>query len=192
MKKKKLILAISGASGSIYAIRMLEILKKYNEENDNQIEIHLIISKNAALTINIETDYKIEQLRSLADYNYNVNDMCASIASGSFKTDSMFIVPCSMKTLGSIAHSIEDNLIIRAAGVMLKENRKLILMIRETPMHIGYLENALKLAKLGAIISPSMPAFYNRPTSIMEIVDHSVSRMLDIIDIDVAMIKRWK
>ncbi len=186
MAKKKLVIAISGASGAIYGIRLLEILKLHN------IETHIVISRNANLTISTETSYTISQIRNIADYNYNVLDMGAKIASGSFKTDGMIIAPCSMRTLGAIAHSIEDNLIIRAANVTLKEQRKLILMIRETPLHIGYLENALKVAKFGAIIAPPVPAFYDLPKNIDEIVNHSVARVLDIFDIDVGIINRWE
>ncbi|ABV73399.1 aromatic acid decarboxylase [Rickettsia canadensis str. McKiel] len=184
-KEKKIIIAISGASGAIYGIRLLEILKQQN------IETHLVISDGAALTIKAETTYSIEAIKNLANYYYDDKDLGATISSGSFKTSGIIIAPCSMKTLASIAHSIEDTLISRAAGVVLKDRRKLILMTRETPLHIGHLENMLKVASYGGIIAPPVPAFYNNPASIDDIVNHSVTRILDCFDIETNLIKRW-
>lgn len=184
-KEKKIIIAMSGASGAIYGIRLLEILKQQN------IETHLVISEGAALTIKAETTYSIEAIKNLANYYYDDKDLGATISSGSFKTSGMIIAPCSMKTLASIAHSMEDTLISRAAGVVLKDRRKLILMTRETPLHIGHLENMLKVASYGGIIAPPVPAFYNNPASIDDIVNHSVTRVLDFFDIETNLIKRW-
>lgn len=183
--KKKLLVAISGASGAIYGIRLLEVLRQLS------IESHLIISKSAHLTILHETDYSIQQVQELADYCYNLSDIGCRIACGSLRTFGMIIAPCSMRTLASVAGSIENNLISRAAGVILKEQRKLVLMIRETPLHRGHLENMLKVTSYGGIIAPPVPAFYNLPKSLDEIINHSISRVLDIFDIDTGLIKRW-
>ncbi|MEG8230569.1 UbiX family flavin prenyltransferase [Candidatus Rickettsia tasmanensis] len=184
-KETKIVIAISGASGAIYGIRLLEVLKQKN------IETHLVISEGAALTIKLETKYSIDEVKLLANYYYDDKDLGATISSGSFKTSGMIIAPCSMKTLASIAHSMEDNLISRAAGVVLKDRRKLILMTRETPLHIGHLENMLKVASYSGIISPPVPAFYNNPVSIDDIVNHSITRVLDFFDIETNLIKRW-
>ncbi|AFB26435.1 MULTISPECIES: UbiX family flavin prenyltransferase [spotted fever group] len=184
-KETKIVIAISGASGTIYGIRLLEVLKQQN------IETHLVISEGAALTIKLETKYSIDKVKLLANYYYDDKDLGATISSGSFKTSGMIIAPCSMKTLASIAHSMEDNLISRAAGVVLKDRRKLILMTRETPLHIGHLENMLKVASYGGIISPPVPAFYNNPVNIDDIVNHSITRVLDFFDIETNLIKRW-
>ena len=183
--KKKLLVAISGASGAIYGIRLLEILQQQN------IESHLIISKAAHITIIQETNYSLEQVKNIANYYYPISDIGARIASGSFKTSGMIIAPCSMQTLASIACAIEDNLICRAAGVILKERRKLVLMIRETPFHTGHIENMLKISNYGGIIAPPMPAFYNLPKNLDDIINHSISRILDLFDIDTNLIKRW-
>ncbi|AAY61710.1 polyprenyl P-hydroxybenzoate and phenylacrylic acid decarboxylase family protein [Rickettsia felis str. Pedreira] len=184
-KDKKIIIAISGASGAIYGIRLLEVLKEQN------IETHLVISEGAALTIKLETKYSIDEVKFLANYYYDDKDLGSTISSGSFKTSGMIIAPCSMKTLASIAHSMEDSLISRAAGVVLKDRRKLILMTRETPLHIGHLENMLKVANYGGIIAPPVPAFYNNPKAIDDIVNHSITRVLDFFDIETNLIKRW-
>lgn len=184
-KEKKIVIAISGASGAIYGIRLLEVLKEQN------IETHLVISDGAALTIKLETKYSIDEVKFLANYYYDDEDLGSTISSGSFKTSGMIIAPCSMKTLASIAHSMEDSLISRAAGVVLKDRRKLILMTRETPLHIGHLENMLKVANYGGIIAPPVPAFYNNPKAIDDIVNHSITRVLDFFDIETNLIKRW-
>jgi len=184
-KNQKIIIAISGASGAIYGIRLLEVLK------DQNIETHLVISEGAALTIKSETKYSIEAVKTLANHYYNNKDIGATIASGSFKTLGMIIAPCSMRTLAGIAHAIEDNLITRAAGVVLKDRRKLVLMTRETPLHIGHIENMLKVANYGGIIAPPMPAFYNKPKELDDIVNHSVTRVLDLFEIETNLIKRW-
>ncbi len=182
---KKIIVGISGASGAIYGIRLLQILREL------EIESHLIISKAASLTINTETDYSIQDVKDLAAHVHSPSDIGACISSGSFKMDGMIIAPCSMKTLAGIANGYEDNLMIRAASVIMKEQKKLALMIRETPLHAIHLENMLKLSRAGVIISPPVPAFYNKPKTIDQIVDHSVSRVLDLFDVDTSLIKRW-
>ncbi|WP_316354000.1 UbiX family flavin prenyltransferase [Candidatus Trichorickettsia mobilis] len=181
----QIVVAISGASGAIYGIKTLEYLKCHN------IQSHLIISKSAYLTITQETTYSIKQVKSLATYVYNYTDIGSKIASGSFQTMGMIIAPCSMKTLASIASSYEDNLISRTAGVTLKERRRLVLMTRETPLHIGHLQNMLQASQYGAIIAPPVPAFYNSPENINDLINHSVARVLDLFNIDTPTIKRW-
>lgn len=183
--KKRLIVAITGASGAIYGIRLLEFLKQLN------IESHLIISQAAHLTIPHETTYSVAQVENMADYNYNILEIGAKISSGSFLISGMLIAPCSMKTLATIAASMEDNLISRAAGVILKERRKLVLMVRETPFHSGHLENMLKISNYGGIIAPPVPSFYNGPKNLDDIINHSVARALDLFDIHPQIVKRW-
>lgn len=181
----RLIIAISGASGAIYGIKLLQILKSL------KIETHLIISKAANITIATETDLTPKDIIALANYNYNHSDITAPISSGSFKTDGMIIAPCSMKTLSSIASGYEDNLISRAAGVIIKEQKKLALMVRETPFSCIHLENMLKLSRCGVAICPPVPAFYNNPTSIDDLVHHSLTRVLDLFNLETYSTKRW-
>ncbi len=183
--KKKIIVAISGASGAIYGIRLLEVLKEL------AIETHLIISPAATITIAQETDYSLESIKAMATYHYSHSDIAARISSGSCNVHGMIIAPCSMKTMASIAVGMEDKLISRAASVMLKERRKLVLMVRETPLHSGHLENMLKLSNYGAIIAPVVPAFYNKPKTLDDIVNHSVARALNLFDIETNLIKPW-
>ncbi len=185
LEKKKIIVGISGASGAIYGIKLLKMLNELN------IESHLIISKAANITINAETDYSLKDVTAMSDFHHNINDISACISSGSFKTDGMIIAPCSMKTLGGLANGIEDNLLIRAASVILKERKKLALMVRETPLHNIHLENMLKLSTAGAFICPAVPAFYNKPKTIDDLVTHSLTRILDLFDVDSSFIKRW-
>jgi len=182
---QKIIVGISGSSGTIYGIKLLGILRELN------IESHLIISKAANLTIATETDYSLQDIKNMADYSYNPSDIGACISSGSFRVNGMIVAPCSMKTLSAIANGYEDNLIARAAGVVMKEQKKLVLMTRETPLHAIHLENMLKLSHAGVVISPPVPAFYNKPTSIDELIIHSLARVLDLFDIDTSLIKRW-
>ena len=182
---KKIIVGISGSSGAIYGIRLLEMLKK------NSIESHLIISKSSNLTIATETDFSGNEIKELANHSYNPNDIGARISSGSFRTDGMIVAPCSMKTLSAIANGYEDNLLVRAASVVMKEQKKLVLMVRETPLHAIHLENMLKLSRAGVAIFPPVPAFYTNPKTIDEIVSHSVARVLDLFDINSGEIERW-
>jgi 4-hydroxy-3-polyprenylbenzoate decarboxylase len=182
---KKIIIGISGSSGVIYGIKLLNILREL------KIESHLIISKATNLTISAETDYSLKDVKCMADYSYSPSDIGARISSGSFITNGMIVAPCSMKTLSAIANGYEDNLIARAASVVMKEQKKLVLMTRETPLHAIHLENMLKLSRAGVVISPPVPAFYNNPTSLNDIIIHSVTRVLDLFDIDTSLIKRW-
>lgn len=186
MDKPRLIVGISGASGIIYGVRLLEILRSL------PIETHLIVSKSAQLTREYETDLSVDDLKKMADVYHPVHDISANIASGSFKTMGMIVAPCSMKTLAEIAHGISSNLMGRAADVMLKERRKLVLMTRESPLHLGHLQNMVSVTQQGGIICPMMPAFYNHPKTIDDIINHSVGRALDLFDIDVGLVKRWK
>src|SRR6187401_3211121 len=180
----RLIVALSGATGSIYGIRLLECLR------DAGVETHVVISRWGVRTLVHETSYSKEQVEALATKAYAPGDMGAAISSGSFKTDGMIVAPCSAKTLAAIAHGVGDNLIHRAADVILKERRKLVLAVRESPLSEIHLENMLKLSRMGVVISPPLPAFYTRPASIDEMVDHSVSRILDQIGIH-RDVNRW-
>ena len=179
----RLVVALTGASGQIYGIRALEMLK-------NKVETHLIISNSAKITIEVETEYSIEYIKSLADRFYEENELKAPISSGSFKHNGMLIAPCSIKTAASIAYSITNNLITRAADVCLKEGRKLVLLVREAPLHYGHLKMLARLAKIGATIMPPIPAFYTKPRSIEDIVNNTVSRALEILGIEVDY-PRW-
>lgn len=179
----RLVVALTGASGQIYGIRALEMLK-------NKVETHLIISNSAKVTIEVETEYSMEYIKSLADRFYEENELKAPISSGSFKHNGMLIAPCSIKTAASIAYGITNNLITRAADVCLKEGRKLVLLVRETPLHYGHLKMLARLAKIGATIMPPIPAFYTKPRSIEDIVNNTVSRALEILGIEVDY-PRW-
>ena len=182
---KKIVLGISGASGAIYGIRCLETLNKLD------IESHVVISASAEKTIAHETDYSVEYVKSLCSVVYDLQDIGASISSGSFQVDGMIIAPCSIKTLSSIANSFNDNLITRAADVTLKERRKLVLMVRETPFHLGHLRLMQSVTENGAVILPPVPSFYHKPTSIDDIVNQSVGKALDQFGIDARLFERW-
>lgn len=184
---KRLIVGMSGSSAVIYGIRLLEKLAKRDD-----IEVHLVISQAAKMTIGIETDYSIDQVEALADEVHSCKNIGASIASGSFKTAGMVVVPCSMKTLSGIANSYADNLIVRAADVVLKERRRLVIVPRETPLHVGHCELMLKVSQIGAILCPPAPAFYTQPKTVDDIIDHSVARILDLFDIEDIAIERWE
>ena len=182
---KRIAIGISGASGAIYGVRLLEELKKLGAET------HLVISKWGEYTIAHETGRTVEEVRALASYVYEEGDMAARISSGSFPLDAMVVSPCSMKTLAGIANGFSDELIIRAADVCLKEQRKLILLARETPLSTIHLENMLKVARAGAMIMPPVPAFYNKPASLEEMVNHTVGRLLDELGLESELVKRW-
>lgn len=186
---KKIIVGISGASGVIYGIRLLEVLRDVND-----VETHLVMSAAAGTTMTLETDYKPDAVAALADVSYRFKDIAAAIASGSFKTDGMVIAPCSMKTLAGIANSFSDNLLLRAADVVLKDRRRLVIVPRETPLHLGHLRLMVQVTEIGAIVAPPMPAFYHRPTSIDDIVNQTVNRVLDLMDIELPedLFERWQ
>jgi 4-hydroxy-3-polyprenylbenzoate decarboxylase len=186
---QRLVIGISGATGIIYAIRLLEIVRELEG-----IETHLIVSSSAARTLSLETDYSLEQVKALADETYNFSDIGAAIASGSFKTMGMVIIPCSVKTLSGVANCYSENLLLRAADVTLKERRPLVLSFRETPLHSGHVRLMQQACELGAILAPPMPAFYIKPTSIHDLVDHHVFKILDLLGIDFPEenFKRWQ
>jgi 4-hydroxy-3-polyprenylbenzoate decarboxylase len=184
---KRLIVGMSGASGVIYGIRLLEVLKAIGG-----IETHLVMSRFAKMNIEIETTHTPQYVEDLADVVHGFGNQAASISSGSFKTDGMVIAPCSMKTLSGIANSSADSLLVRAADVVLKERRTLVLMPREAPLHVGHCKLLYEAAQLGAVIAPPMPAFYNRPKTIDDLVNHTVGRVLDLFDLDAGILKRWE
>lgn len=186
---KRLIVGLSGASGVIYGIRLLEVLRGVPE-----VETHLVMSTAAAQTIGLETDYTAAQVSALADVNYRFNDIAAAISSGSFKTAGMVVIPCSMKTLAGIAYSFSDNLLLRAADVVLKERRRLVLVARETPLHLGHLRLMVQLAEMGAIMAPPMPAFYHRPQTLDDVINQTVNRVLDLMEIELPqdLFQRWQ
>lgn len=184
-KKNRIIIGISGASGIIYGIRLLECLKEY------EIETHLIVSKAAQQTRAFETKLSAAELNHLADKHYSINNIAACLASGSYQTLGMIIAPCSMRTLANIASGNSNNLLTRAADVVLKERRRLILMVRESPLHLGHLKNMVAVTEMGAIIAPPVPAFYTDPQTIDDLVNHSVGRILDLLDIDLGLVRRW-
>ena len=183
---RRLIIGITGSSGVIYGIRLLEVLRRVEE-----VETHLIMSPHAKLNIDIETPYSVSSVEQLADVLHGFRDQAASVASGSYKTCGMIIAPCSIKTLSSIVNSYADTLIVRAADVVLKEQRKLVLMPRESPLHVGHCKLLYEAAQLGAVIAPPVPAFYNEPKTIEDQVDHSVGRVLDLFGIEADIVKRW-
>ncbi|MCR3759897.1 UbiX family flavin prenyltransferase [Clostridium felsineum] len=182
---KKLIVGITGASGIIYGTRILEILKELN------IETHLIVSKAAEITLALETEMQLKDLYRLASITYSVDDIGAAVSSGSFQNMGMIIAPCSIKTLSQIAYSINDNLITRAADVTLKERRRLVLMVRETPYNLSHIRSIEAVMENGAIVFPPVPAFYTKPKTVMDIVDQSIGRALDLFGIDTGKVKRW-
>jgi 4-hydroxy-3-polyprenylbenzoate decarboxylase len=183
---KRIIVGMSGASGSIYGIRILEMLMAMDD-----VESHLVMSRYARLNIEIETSHSVEYVTELADVVHNANNQAASIASGSFKTDGMVMAPCSMKTLSAITHSYNDSLLVRAADVVLKERRTLVLMPREVPLHAGHCKLMYEATQLGAIIAPPFTSFYHRPKTIGDLVNHSVGRVLDLFGLDTGVVKRW-
>ena len=186
--KQRLIVGISGASGAIYGIRLLEILQKLPE-----INTLLIISKAAKRTIVLETDYKVDQVEKLANEVLPDHDIAASVSSGSYKTSGMVVIPCSIKTLSGIANSYADNLLVRAADVVLKEQRKLVLVLRETPLHLGHTQLMTRSIEIGATLLPAMPAFYHRPSTIDDLINQTVNRALDQFDIELPddLFERW-
>ncbi|HWK43587.1 MAG TPA: UbiX family flavin prenyltransferase [Stellaceae bacterium] len=182
---RRLVIGITGASGTIYGIRLLEMLRPLD------IETHLVLSRSAEVTLACETERKLADVRALADVSYAPADIGAAISSGSFRTLGMVIAPCSIKSLSEIATGVTSTLLTRAADVTLKERRRLVLMVRETPLHTGHLRNLTLLSEMGAVIAPPVPAFYARPASLDEMVDHTVGRVLDLFDIDTGTTRRW-
>ena len=183
----RIIVAITGASGAIYGIRLLEALREVPGA-----EVHLVLSNGGKLNIALETTWQVKDVEALAHEVHSDQNLAATIASGSVKTAGMIVAPCSMKTLSGIVSSYADNLVVRAADVILKEQRKLVLMPRETPLHVGHCRLLLQAAEMGAIIAPPMPAFKNDPHTIDDLLNHNVGRVLDLFDIESGLVKRWK
>jgi 4-hydroxy-3-polyprenylbenzoate decarboxylase len=183
---RRIVIGISGASGAIYGVRLLQVLRAQPE-----IETHVVMSKAALLTIAHETPFDPEAVTALADRVYDQGDIGASIASGSFRTEGMVIAPCSMKTLSAVASSYTDNLMSRAADVCLKERRKLVLVVRETPLHLGHLRLMTAVTEMGAVVLPPVPAFYARPRTVEAIVDHTVGKVLDQFGVEANVMDRW-
>ncbi len=184
----RLIVGMSGATGAIYGVRMLELLEPL--EN---VETHLVISNAAGITIAYETEFSSADVEKLADHAYRIGDIAATLSSGSFKTAGMVVIPCSMKTLSGIANSYSDNLLTRAADVVLKERRKLVLVVRETPFHLGHLRLMEQVTEMGGIIAPPLPAFYHRPKTLDDIVNQTVNRVCDLLGIELPedLFQRW-
>ena len=184
--KRKLIVGVSGATGAIYGVRILDILSKVDD-----VETHLVLTKAGKMTIQVETPYSVKDVEAMADVVHDINNVGASISSGSFRTAGMVIAPCSMKSMSGIAHSLGGDLLVRAADVVLKERKKLVLVARETPLHLGHLEAMVALTRMGAIIFPPVPAFYHRPKTLDDVINQTVTRILDQFDIDVKLFHRW-
>lgn len=182
----RLIVGISGASGTVYGVRLLEVLKS------SPIETHLVITEHTRRVIELETGFTVAGIESLADEVHNNKDVGAAIASGSFKTNGMVVAPCSMKSLSAIANSYNDNLLVRAADVVLKEGRKLVLVARETPLHLGHLRLMTQVVEMGAVMLPPMPSFYHRPETLDDIINQTVGKVLDQFDVDHHMFRRWE
>ena len=183
---RRMIVGISGATGVVYALRLLETLRMLG------IETHLVITKPGEMTISYETELNVRQVRALASRAYSIGDVGAAISSGSFKTMGMIIAPCSMRTVGEIASGATSNLLTRAADVCLKERRRLVLVARETPFHAGHLRAMLAVTEMGGVIFPPVPAFYARPATLADMVDHSVGRILDLFDLETGLVDRWE
>jgi flavin prenyltransferase len=185
-QKPRLIVGLSGSSGLPYGIRLLEVLRKLGSH-----EIHLILTDAAKLNISVETEHRVKDVEALADVVHNVMNISASIASGSFRTEGMIVAPCSIRTLSAITHSFADNLLVRAADVVLKERRRLVVMPRETPLHTGHCKLLYEASQIGVIIFPPMPTFYGHPQTIDDMIDTTVGRVLDLFGIDAGLVKRW-
>lgn len=183
----RIIVGVSGASGAVYGLRLLEKLRRQRD-----VETHLVMSRLGERTAALETGKKAADFRALADYSYPLDDVGARLASGSYPIDSMVIAPCSIHSMSAIAHGITSNLLLRAADVTLKERRRLVLMVRETPLHLGHLRTMVQLAEMGAILVPPVPGFYHNPESVLDIIDHSVERVMDLLGVPAPNAKRWE
>ncbi|MGY3614528.1 UbiX family flavin prenyltransferase [Bradyrhizobium sp. USDA 10063] len=182
---KRLIIGISGASGVIYGVRLLQVLRNAG------VQTHLVMSRTAEQTVAYETDLKIAEVKELAAVSHAIDDMAAPISSGSFRTAGMIVAPCSMRSMSEIASGATTTLLSRAADVVLKERRRLVLMVRETPLHTGHLRTMTALSEMGAIIAPPVPAFYAKPENLEDMIEHAVGRVLDLFDVDVSIVRRW-
>lgn len=182
---KRFIVGISGASGVVYGVRLLELLRRA------KVESHLVMTRSAEVTLAHETDLKVAAVRAMADAAYAVDDIAAAISSGSFKTEGMIVAPCSVRSLSEIATGVTSNLLTRAADVTLKERRRLVLLVRETPLHTGHLRTMTRVSEMGAVVFPPVPAFYTRPKSMSDIVDQTLGRALDLFGIETGTVRRW-
>ncbi|MCY4486222.1 MAG: UbiX family flavin prenyltransferase [Deltaproteobacteria bacterium] len=183
---RRVIVGLSGATGSIYGIRILQVLHRIPD-----IETHLVMSKAAKMTLQVETPHTVKEVEAMADMVHDINNIGASIASGSFRTEGMVIAPCSMKSMGGIVMSVGGDLLVRASDVILKERKKLVLVVRETPLHLGHLESMAQLTRMGAVIFPPVPAFYHRPKTLDDVINQTVARILDQFDVETDMFHRW-
>ena len=181
----RLIVGISGASGVVYGVRLLELLRA------TRIATHLVMTRSAEVTLAHETERKVAEVRGLADVAHRIDDIAAAISSGSVRTAGMIVAPCSIRSLSEIATGVTSNLLTRAADVVLKERRRLVLMVRETPLHTGHLRTMARVSEMGAVVFPPVPAFYSQPTSIADMVDQTLGRALDLFDIDLGLVRRW-
>jgi 4-hydroxy-3-polyprenylbenzoate decarboxylase len=184
---RRLIVAVTGASGAVYGIRLLQVLRTVRD-----VEIHLMVTPAGWMNVDQELGIGRPQVEALAHVVHAVKDVGASIASGSFATDGMVVAPCSMRTLAGVAHGLSDNLVTRAADVVLKERRRLVLMVRETPLNLAHLRNMVAVTEMGGVVFPPVPAFYNRPASVDELVDHTVGRVLDLVGVSQALAPQWQ
>lgn len=183
---RRLIVGISGATGAIFGVRILEVLADVKD-----VETHLVMTRAARMTIQVETSFSAKEVEKMADVVHDINNVGASISSGSFRTEGMVVAPCSMKSMGGMAHSVGGDLLVRAADVVLKERKKLVLVVRETPLHLGHLESMVALTRMGAVIFPPVPAFYHRPKTLDDVINQTVTRILDQFSIDVTLFERW-
>lgn len=184
---RRIVVGMSGASGAIYGVRVLEVLSKVEE-----LEVHLVMSPSAGQTIVDETDWKVSDVKAMADVVHNYRDIGASLSSGSYRHDGMLVAPCSVKTLSGIVNSYDDNLLTRAADVALKEKRRVVLLVRETPLHQGHIELMARAAAYGAVVMPPVPAFYHRPKTLDDVINQTVGKALDLFDISHKLFRRWK
>ncbi|HEY4350359.1 MAG TPA: UbiX family flavin prenyltransferase [Paraburkholderia sp.] len=185
-RRRRIVVGISGASGAAYGVRLLQLLREFD------VETHLVVSRSAQVTLSQEMGLQLADVKALADVHYPNADIGAAISSGSFRVDGMIVAPCSIKTLSEIATGCTSSLLSRAADVMLKERRRLVLMVRETPLHAGHIRSLAAVTDAGAIVYPPVPAFYARPASIEEMIDHTLGRVLDLFDVDARTVRRWQ
>ena len=183
--RPRIIVGISGASGFVYGVRLLELLR------GSGVETHLVISKSAQVTMAYETDWKLADVIALADHHHRNDDLAACISSGSYRTLGMVVAPCSMRTLAEIATGASSSLLTRAADVVLKERKRLVLLARETPLHLGHLKNMVAVTEMGAIVAPPVPAFYSKPANLAEMIDHTLGRVLDLFQLESGTVRRW-
>jgi 4-hydroxy-3-polyprenylbenzoate decarboxylase len=181
----RLVVGISGASGVIFGVRLLQLLRAL------PVETHLVMTRTAEVALAHETDFKVAEVQALADRCHGVGDLAAPLSSGSFRTLGMIVAPCSVRSMSEIATGVTSSLLTRAADVVLKEKRRLVLMVRETPLHLGHLRTMATLAEMGAVIAPPVPAFYGRPASLADVIDHSLGRVLDLFELDTGLVRRW-